>query len=132
MVGIRNEDKEIIFRPFEQVGDQPATEAGTGLGLSICKQFVELMGGSIGVTSEPGKGSVFYFEIPVRLANLSGEISAELLKRRVTGLIEDGQRYRILIAEDKLENRLLLRSLLGPFGFDIRETNKRAGGCGTI
>ena len=119
--GIREEDQEIIFSPFEQIGDQPATEAGTGLGLAICKQFVELMGGHIGVTSEPGKGSVFHFEIPVNISAPSEKASTELLHERVTGLAGGQQRYRILIAEDKLENRLLLRNLLEPLGLELRE-----------
>ncbi|MBT4502199.1 MAG: response regulator [Gemmatimonadetes bacterium] len=120
-IGIREEDREIIFSPFEQIGDQPATEAGTGLGLAICKQFVELMDGHIGVTSELEKGSIFHFEIPVSISFPSEKASAELMYERVTGLIEGQQRYRILIVEDKLENRLLLHKLLEPLGFDLRE-----------
>jgi len=120
-IGIREEAQEIIFSPFEQIGDQPATEAGTGLGLAICRQFVELMGGHIGVTSEPGKGSVFHFEFPATIPTPSGRASAEQMHERVTGLAEGQQRRRILIAEDKLENRLLLRSLLEPLGLELRE-----------
>ena len=120
-IGIRKEDTKIIFTPFEQIGDQPATEAGTGLGLAICKQFIELMGGHIGVVSDPGNGSIFYFEIPVNICAPSGKTSAQPLNKRITGLEQGQQRHRILIAEDKLENRLLLHSLLEPLGFDLRE-----------
>jgi Amt family ammonium transporter len=120
-IGIREEDREIIFSPFEQIGDQPATEAGTGLGLAICKQFIELMDGHIGVTGEPGKGSVFHFEIPVNISPPSKKASTDLLGKRVTGLAEGQQHYRLLIAEDKLENRLLLHNLLGPLGLELRE-----------
>ncbi len=120
-VGIRLEDQEIIFSPFEQRGDQPVAEAGTGLGLAICKQFVELMGGHIGVSSQPGQGAIFYFEIPVSLSSTSANTPAVLRRERVTGL-EDGQlRYRLLIAEDRVENRLLLRNILEPLGFEVRE-----------
>ncbi len=120
-IGISEENREIIFSPFEQIGDQPATEAGTGLGLAICKQFVELMDGRIGVTSEPGVGSVFHFEIPVNISALPKNASPELQYERVTGLVDGQRRYRLLIAEDRLENRLLLRQLLEPLGFDINE-----------
>ena len=122
-IGIDEKGRDIIFSSFEQIGDQPATEAGTGLGLAICKQFVELMGGHIGVTGEIGKGSLFYFEIPVSITTVSTSKKAFTmpLYERVTGLAEGQPKYRILIAEDKLENRLLLRDILEPLGFEIRE-----------
>ncbi|MFQ5436850.1 MAG: ATP-binding protein, partial [Anaerolineae bacterium] len=120
-IGIRQQDQEIIFSPFEQIGDQPAAESGTGLGLAICKQFVELMDGRIGVTSQPGVGSVFHVEIPVNVSASSEKTSAELQYERVTGVAEGQQQYRILIVEDRLENRLLLRKLLEPLGLELRE-----------
>lgn len=120
-LGIRREDQEVIFSPFEQIGNQPATESGTGLGLAICKQYVELMDGHIGVTSEPGKGSLFHLEILVRIPATSEKTITKPLHGRVTGLAKGQKRYRILIAEDRLENRLLLHSLLEPLGFDLRE-----------
>ena len=120
-IGIDEEGRDIIFSSFEQIGDQPATEAGTGLGLAICKQFVELMGGRIGVTSEFGKGSLFHFEIPVSISESSEKTSAMPSHERVIGLAEGQPHCRILIVEDKLENRLLLRDILEPFGFEIRE-----------
>ncbi len=118
-IGIGKENRKIIFSAFEQVGDQPLTEAGTGLGLAICKQFVELMGGKIGVTSELGTGSVFYFELPVQIAVSSNDNPTN--HSNVIGLAEGQKRYRLLITEDKLENRMLLRQLLEPLGFELRE-----------
>jgi len=120
-IGISKENQIKIFKPFEQIGNQPATESGTGLGLAICKQFVELMNGTIYVESEPGHGSAFYFEIPVTIAAQSETIPVEFLDKQVTGLAESQQQYRILIAEDKLENRLLLHKLLEPLGLEVRE-----------
>jgi CheY-like chemotaxis protein len=95
-------------------------EGGTGLGLAISKQYVELMGGCIGVESDIGKGSVFHFEIPV-VALPSEAAHVESRRGRVIGLAEGQPRYRILIAEDQPENRLLLHKLLEPLGFDLRE-----------
>ncbi len=120
-IGIPKEKQQNIFIPFEQIGDQPATEAGTGLGLAICKQFIELMSGHINVESEPDKGSVFHFEIPVNVSAQSETIPVEFVHERVTGLVKGQQHYRILIAEDKFENRLLLRKLLEPLGLEVRE-----------
>jgi CheY-like chemotaxis protein len=118
--GIRQEDRDRIFFPFVQLGERPPTQAGTGLGLAICKQYVALMGGTISVVSEPGKGSVFQFEIPVSV--LSPQAVPSAPKRgSVIGLAEGQPRYRLLIAEDQPENRLLLRKLLEPLGFDLRE-----------
>jgi PAS domain S-box-containing protein len=118
--GIREEDRERIFFPFVQLGDRPSTDAGSGLGLAICRQYVELMGGEIGVAGEPGEGAVFHFEIPVTVLP-SEAAPAEPRRGRVTGIAEGEPRYRILIAEDQPENRLLLRKLLEPLGFDLVE-----------
>ncbi len=120
-IGIREEDRETIFSPFQQIGDQPATNTGTGLGLAICRQYVELMGGHISVTSESGKGSLFSVEITASIPVPSETASADWLHERVTGLAEGQQHYRILIVEDKSGNRLLLRSLLEPLGLELRE-----------
>jgi PAS domain S-box-containing protein len=118
--GISPEDYQRIFAPFVQLGDQAPAQAGTGLGLAICKQYVEMMGGQIGVTSQPGKGSVFYFEIPVTILSAVAERD-ELKHRRILGLAEGQPRHRLLIVEDQPENRLLLRRLLSPLGFELRE-----------
>jgi signal transduction histidine kinase/CheY-like chemotaxis protein len=118
--GIREDDRELIFSPFEQLEDRTPSEAGSGLGLSIGKQFVELMGGTIGVSGEWGKGSTFHFEIPIAV------VPAEIIlikpqQGRVIGLSEGQPSRRLLIVEDQLENRQLLHKLLAPLGFDLRE-----------
>lgn len=118
--GIREEDRQRIFLPFVQLGDRTPTEAGTGLGLAISKQYVELMGGRIGVASKLGKGSIFHFEIPATVLP-PGAIAAEPRRGRVIGLAQGQPRYRLLIAEDRPENRLLLRKILEPLGFDLWE-----------
>jgi PAS domain S-box-containing protein len=65
-IGIKDEDLQTLFKPFRQV-DTGITRQyeGTGLGLSICKRLVDLLGGSISVTSEPGLGSTFAFNLPL-------------------------------------------------------------------
>jgi PAS domain S-box-containing protein len=69
-IGIAPEDRTHLFEPFSQV-DASTTRVygGTGLGLAICKQIVSLMGGTIGVDSEVGRGSKFWFAIPFARAN---------------------------------------------------------------
>ena len=121
--GIRSKDQQNIFNPFKQTGSQPDTEPGTGLGLTICSQFIQLLGGTICVTSDVGKGSDFNFSIPVISVNESIPIQPKQFLKRVVGLTGTNKIYRILIAEDKLENRLLLQSLLEPLGMEIREAS---------
>ena len=116
--GISEEDRKRIFQPFVQLRGQMSIETGTGLGLAICRQYVDLMGGQIDVISEKGKGSVFFFEIPVKELPLE-EMAVAPERGRVIGLEKGQPRYRLLIAEDQLENRILLHKILEPFDFDI-------------
>ncbi|MDH5265966.1 MAG: HAMP domain-containing histidine kinase, partial [Betaproteobacteria bacterium] len=65
-VGISPEDQSVIFERFRQVGDTMTEKpSGTGLGLAICRSIVGHLGGRLGVQSEVGRGSVFYFILPV-------------------------------------------------------------------
>jgi PAS domain S-box-containing protein len=119
-VGIKPEDQQKIFEPFVQLG-KTATQKGTGLGLTITRQFVELMGGTIGVESVPGKGSIFRVELPVdRVAEADVDRPEGAQVGEITGLASGQPAYRILIAEDQLENQLLLARLMQGIGFETR------------
>jgi signal transduction histidine kinase/CheY-like chemotaxis protein len=118
--GIREPDRRRIFTPFVQLGDRASTEAGTGLGLAICKQYVELMGGKIGLASQPGKGTIFHFQIPAALLPCEAA-PAPPRRGRVIGLAQEQPRHRLLIVEDHPDSRLLLRKLLEPLGVELRE-----------
>ena len=120
--GIAARDQAAIFAPFRQTGSQPPSQTGTGLGLAICKQFAELMGGRIGVVSEPGQGSTFHLEVPVEIPppSTTGHEAVQR-ERQVLGVAAGQPALRILIAEDRMENRLLLRSILAPLEFEVRE-----------
>ena len=118
--GISAENQQRLFQPFVQISDKGA-QVGTGLGLAISRQFVELMGGSIGVNSSLGKGSIFSADIPVELVEASDidtvDHPAEI--REVVGLVPGQAEYRILIVEDHRDNQLLLSKLMQRVGFKV-------------
>ena len=71
--GISLEDQEKLFKAFSQVdGSATRKSGGSGLGLSICANLVQLHGGRIGVHSEAGKGSTFWFTLPLYNQPLAG------------------------------------------------------------
>ena len=96
--GISDEDCGRLFKKFSQV-DYKSTRRhqGTGLGLAISKDLVGIMGGSIGVDSEPGRGSTFWFTMPLQAAVVSGKESSTFHGMRVAGLIP-GETLRTIIA----------------------------------
>lgn len=68
-IGIEEEEMDQLFEPFTQANQAIARQyGGTGLGLSICKRLVELMGGQLELTSKPGKGSTFWFTVPLKIS----------------------------------------------------------------
>jgi signal transduction histidine kinase/DNA-binding NarL/FixJ family response regulator len=117
-VGIREEDAQSIFEPFEQVGELQRRTGGTGLGLAISRQLVRLMGDEIRVESRPGAGSVFWFELALPLHE-PGDAVVLPARRALSGYA--GSRRSVLIADDVPGNRAMLVDLLKPLGFDTRE-----------
>lgn len=122
-IGIAQADLPRIFDAFVQVGKM-AEQHGTGLGLVITKQYVELMGGHISVSSELGKGSLFSVTVPVSRGDES-EVEADQASRvsQIIGLEPGQPEYRILIVEDQTDSRLLLKRLLVAAGFIVFEAS---------
>ncbi|MDG4597165.1 MAG: PAS domain S-box protein [Candidatus Contendobacter sp.] len=118
-IGIAVADQLRIFDPFAQV-EKTGAQKGTGLGLAITRQFVELMGGRIGVTSQLGRGSCFQIELPVEPIAES-EMPASTFDPGDVSTLEPGQPdYRVLVVEDQPENAQLLSRLLSEAGFQVR------------
>ena len=118
-VGISQEKISTIFNPFEQVGDLKSKSAGTGLGLSISSQLVELMGGKLEVKSEVNKGSIFWFDVILTVLKTSLSQSPSSRRERSEIVGYQGRKRRILVVDDKQENRSLLTDILEPIGFEI-------------
>ena len=117
--GIAPGELDSLFDAFVQTETGRRSGEGTGLGLPISRKFVQMMGGDITVESEVGKGSVFRFRIQVKAVQ-GALIQTAQPMRRVIALEPDQPCYRILIADDRESNRLLLFSILAPTGFDLR------------
>jgi len=116
-VGIAPDALDKLFKPFEQVGDMQTRAEGTGLGLAISRRLVQLMGGDIEVKSAPGVGTTFWFEI--ELPGAAVELCEVQQHRQQDVIGYAGPRRKILVADDKLANRLVLVHLLEPLGFEI-------------
>ena len=117
--GIPKSDQEMIFEAFDQA-EAGVKAGGTGLGLAISRRLVEMMGGKLTVESVEGKGSCFHFDVLFEPAESIPE-AKKSQSPRVVGLEPGTGPWRILVVDDVADNRLLLRELLRPLGFEIRE-----------
>ena len=118
-IGIPTARQQAIFEPFIQADTSTVRNyGGTGLGLAICRRLVEKMGGEIGVTSEPGQGSAFFFTVFFR------KLAAQV--KRPTGQIDlasPGQTrpMHILLVEDDPTSRMLVAGILRRDGHTVEE-----------
>ena len=120
-IGMSAEDVRQLFQPFSQGSDKNARHrGGTGLGLAISKRIVELMGGTIGVESEPGHGSRFWFEFTAEVATSARAAAPDRGAEPATaaGLSPTAGAHpvRVLVAEDHETNRRLATFMLQSLG----------------
>lgn len=118
--GIAPEELGLLFQSFSQTETGRRSHEGTGLGLRISDRFVQLMGGTIEVHSQPGQGSQFSVVVPVQRAT-ADQLTPLPLVRQATGLAPHQLPYRLLVVDDQFSNRRLLVQFLTELGFEVRE-----------
>jgi len=121
-IGFDDEVAHRLFQRFSQAdGSITRRFGGSGLGLSICQALVEMMGGEIRATSEPGRGSAFEVTLPLpRHEGLGPAIPADATSSAAelgAGAVPEGM--RILLAEDHVINQRLVEVILGPMGVSL-------------
>lgn len=108
-IGISREQMDRLFRPFTQADASTTRKyGGTGLGLTISKRFVEMLGGTISVTSQPGKGSAFTVELPAESVRGGSGHEHELATRP-----------RVLVIDDEPAARDFMSRFLGAEGLEV-------------
>lgn len=120
--GIDAEKMALLYQPFNRLGAELGSTEGTGIGLVITKNLVELMGGTMGVESTPGKGSTFWVEFNITSVDnqpvIVNEIKSELKQLSTLS--------KILVAEDNLVNQMILKQLLVQQGLQVDTANDGA------
>jgi signal transduction histidine kinase/FixJ family two-component response regulator len=120
-IGIAVEQMPRLFQRFTQADSSTTRRyGGTGLGLAISKRLVDLMGGEIGVQSEPGKGSTFWFLLPLRRAELHAE-SLRTVSSSATPAMQPEAPLtgRVLLVEDNPVNQKVASHVLAKMGLEV-------------
>jgi signal transduction histidine kinase/ActR/RegA family two-component response regulator len=116
-IGIPPEGIDKLFHRFTQVdGSISRRFGGSGLGLAISRRLIEQMGGSVSVSSTPGAGSVFNFNVLLRQTEAG---TMRTMPAVQTAPVQGGPRYRILLAEDNGTNRMVISSILEQVGHRV-------------
>ncbi len=118
--GIAKKELKTLFQPFVQTTTGTKSHEGTGLGLTISRKFVELMGGNLTVSSIVNQGTIVKFDFPFELGTAEKDQTSNI-HHKVISLAPNQPNYRILVVDDRWENRQLLLQLLQSLGFEVAE-----------
>ena len=117
--GIPENELGKLFMQFEQASAGIKKAEGTGLGLALSRQLANLMGGEISVKSTVGKGSVFTIDVEIKV--LDSEVRGASNAKHVIGIDKPKDTYRVLVVDDKEENRQVIVNFLQLVGFRTNE-----------
>ncbi|WP_121937824.1 ATP-binding protein [Eilatimonas milleporae] len=133
-IGIEPSAIARLFQKFTQA-DASTTRrfGGTGLGLAICKQLCILLGGDIGVESEIGEGSTFWFTFKCKVGDASDVVEGRQFKK-IVALSETTARrkLRVLVADDNPINQNIIENLLGKLGHELVRVENGAEACQAV
>ncbi|WP_051551343.1 hybrid sensor histidine kinase/response regulator [Nocardioides sp. URHA0020] len=136
-IGIDAADRSRLFDPFSQADSSTTRRyGGSGLGLAICHQLVDAMGGTLGVESEPGNGSRFWFTVPLGAAADRPAITASVAGvRRPQAVVvptPPPRRGRILVVEDGDINQIVAEGIIRACGYDVDLADDGAAGLAAM
>jgi len=120
-VGMSQEYLEKIFEPFEQVGNNDRKAEGTGLGLAISQKIVSMMGSNLEVRSQPSIGSLFFFELEIPVVSSGALAGSKAIEPEKIIGYEGREKVKVLVVDDKWQNRSVFVGLLAPIGFEVWE-----------
>ena len=130
-IGIAAEDHERIFEDFRTLdASYGRTAHGTGLGLGIARRLAHAMGGSIGVESEVGEGSLFWVRLPIGKRPAHYSSGDDVIEGRATEVADPVEALDILLVEDNEINRLVARDMLARDGHRVEEAHDGREGVG--
>ncbi len=118
-----------LFQPFSRLGADARAIEGTGIGLSLTKRLIDLMGGCIGVSSQEGRGSIFWFELPIETSDLARLMPSELPAAESPVAEPRRARPLLLYIDDNPESRALMEDFIdGEPGYELEVAADGAAG----